>query len=876
MQPRSIAVLLAAILAAAGCSEGVTPSGPAASGMGADTSDARTPEAANRYREIPAEPRDGGRGRSRSGLRLSPFDGCEAFLDHVQTEAAARVQPWGLDPGGFHGGWDMMAVEDSAEATMETMAADEPASTMAPSAVPLSGASDADADGGQSGSGVVGTNVQEQGVDEADIVKTDGTRIVTLSEGVLTNVDISSGRPVETGSLELPESWGAQLFLHGSRAYVITTTSLSIPVASVPAPPTTAPVETAPPTAPSTAPTSNEPPVSQPVVTEPPVTEPPVTEPPVTEPPVTEPPVTEPPVTEPPVTEPPVTDRPVTEPVTEPPVTEPPVTEPIWTSVQGVAVIEIDLAGNGGPAVVSTVRVEGWLLSARLIGGRLLIATTTPHQWQPSPFDWSAEGDEAARERNRQTIVGTGLATWTPQYEVTTPMGTTQGDLLPCDRIHHPADFAGFDLISLIDLDVTAGLPADITSTSASGVLASGQTVYASLDRFYVATTRWFPFDVPMVGDAAESWNETYSTDVHAFSITAGAPVAYVASGSVAGSLRNQFSMSEHQGFLRIFTTTGSPWGQTDSETQLVVLGEADERLEQVGAVGGLGRGETLYSARMIGDRGFAVTFRQIDPFYVLDLSNPAAPAVTGELKIPGFSTYLHPVGEHRVLGVGKAATDDGQVTGFKLSLFDVGDPANPIETATWTMDGTESAAEYDHRAFQMIGSTAVLPIRTWATGGEAFNGAVLFEIGDTITEVGRITHVGAVDAPTTDCRVLGPGDISAEGDLAWMTADPWTTVQLCDADDTGGYGTAWCETVRIDALDQWWFGDPGRVAADLTALGAAADDRLELCYRQDDGWEAAILRSIAVDGTLYTMSTRQLHAHDLATLTPIASIDIT
>jgi hypothetical protein len=846
MQPRSIALALAAVLAGASCS-GATPPGPTASGTAAGSSDARGSGAES---EIPAEPRDIPGGRSRSGFRLAPFDGCEAFLGHVRGEAATRVQPWGLDPTGFHGEWDVMAVEDSAEATME-MAADMPAATM-PAAAPASGD-----DSDQGGSAVVGTNVQEQGVDEADIVKTDGTRIVTLSNGVLTHIDISSGRPVETGSLPLAEAWGAQLFLNGDRAYVITTTSLAVPVTpAVPdvgtvAPATTAPVETVLDTVPPTAPP--------------------------TAPPTTATPTTSAPTTEPTVTEPPVT-APVTAPVTEPPVTEPPVIEPVWTTVQGLAVLEIDLAGSAGPTVVSTLRVEGWLLSARLIGGRLLIATTTPPQWQPWSYDWSAQGEQAALERNRQSIAASGIEAWTPQYEVTTPAGTTQGDLLTCDRIHHPADFAGFDLISLIDLDITAGLPADISATAASGVLASGQTVYASLDRFYVATTRWFPVDVAMEGDAADSWNETYSTDVHAFAITAGAPVAYVASGSVDGSLRNQFSMSEHEGFLRIFTTTGSPWGQTDSETRLVVLGEGDGRLEQVGAVGGLGRGETLYSARMIGDRGFAVTFRQIDPFYVLDLSNPAAPAVTGELKIPGFSTYLHPVGEHRVLGVGKQATDDGQVTGFKLSLFDVTDPTDPIETATWTLDGAESAAEYDHRAFQMIGSTAVVPLRTWGAGGAgpdgAFNGAVLFDIGDTITELGRITHIGPVDAPSTDCRILTADDVSPDGELAWMTTDPWMTVQLCDAGATGGYGNAWCEPVRIDALGQW-FGDPARVADELATLGAAADARLELCYPQDDGWDRAIMRSVAVDGTLYTVSTRELHAHDLATLTPIAAIDI-
>ncbi len=841
MQTRSIALVLAAVLAAASCSEGSATPGPAATGAAADTSDATTADA---DREIPAESRDGGRGRSRSGFRLAPFDGCEAFLDHVQGEATARVQPWGLDTTGNQGGWAMLSVEQAAEETAAAGGGEMPAATMAPS-TPLAAGAAADSDG--EGSTVVGTNIQEQGVDEADIVKTDGTRIVTISNGVLTNIDISSGRPVETGSLPLAESWGAQLFLQGDRAYVITTTSMSVPIEPTAA---TAPATTAPP---ATAPSATSP-----------------TTAPITEPPTTEPPITEPPTTEPSITEPPIT---------EPPITEPPITEPGWATAQGIAVLEIDLAAPDGPSVVSTLRVEGWLLSARLVSERLLIATTTPPQWLPWSSDGTGKGDDAALAANRQLIAGTGLDAWTPQFELSTPAGTTAGDLLSCDRIQHPADFAGFELISLVDVDISAGIPDELTPASAVGVLASGQTVYASLDRFYVATSRWFPADVMAASVDDASWNETYTTDVHAFSITAGAPVEYIASGAVDGSLRNQFSMSEHEGFLRIFTTTGSPWAQTDSETQLVVLGEGDGRLEQVGAVGGLGRGETLYSARMIGDRGFAVTFRQIDPFYVLDLSDPTAPAVTGELKIPGFSTYLHPVGEHRVLGVGKEATDDGQVTGFKLSLFDVTDPTNPIETDTWTMDGAESAAEYDHRAFQMIGSTAVLPIRTWGTNGTGldgtgFNGAVLFDIGETITELGTISHVGPVVEPTTDCRILTPDDVAPDGDLAWMTEDPWTTIQLCDAEARGGYGDAPCQLLTFDTLDQW-FGDPTRVAGELTALGASADARLELCYPPDVGWDLTIMRSVAVDRTLYTVSTRELHAHDLATLQPLAVIDI-
>ena len=118
--------------------------------------------------------------------------------------------------------------------------------------------------------------------------------------------------------------------------------------------------------------------------------------------------------------------------------------------------------------------------------------------------------------------------------------------------------------------------------------------------------------------------------------------------------------MDEHDGYLRIVTTTGSPWSeQNQSESQLIVMEEQGKSLVQVGQVGGLGKGESLYSVRLLDDVGFAVTFRQIDPFYVIDLSDPVNPEVVGELKIPGFSTYLHPVDENIVLGICLLYTSD-------------------------------------------------------------------------------------------------------------------------------------------------------------------------------------------------------------------------
>jgi hypothetical protein len=775
MLPRLAVTALATALVVAGCSgEPVTDR--------ADDPDGTTSASAtvDRTIDVPLERSTGGAGRSRSGVRLAPFDSCDAFLGHVRSEAMARVGSGSLDGYGY--GFEVVAAD---------MASAEASAT----------AEEAAGGTGEAPGGTTGTNVQEAGIDEPDIVKTDGERIVTVSGNVLTVVDITSGTPVATGSLALTDAVGGQLFLVGDHAIVIGNGQVpfDVPLASSDAEASFVDTATA-------------------------------------------------------------------------------SIDQSWNGTPAVTVLDVDLSVAGRPEVVATLRLEGWTISSRLVGERLLLALNTA----PHLVGWAypqSEGDiERALDANREMLAATVSEDWTPQYELTTADGTERGDLLACDQLNRPSDFAGFDVISVVDLDLSAGLPSGIDPSATVGVLAGGQTVYASADRFYVATTRWLPAELaadPAASSDVAVWSEQFETELHSFSYDADSPVAYVASGAVAGSLLNQFSMSEYDGHLRVLTTTGAAWdGSSQSETRLVVLAEDGDRLVTVGEVGGLGRGEALYSARMIGDRGFAVTFRQVDPFYVLDLSDPSAPAVTGELKIPGFSTYLHPVGDHRVLGIGKAATDDGAVTGFKMSLFDVSDPANPSEIATWTMDGADSPAGYDHHAFQMLGTTAIVPIREWNGTESSFNGAVVFEIGDTITEIGRISHVTPGDAPTSDCRGIGLDDVPADSELTWMVGGQGSRLQLCGPDAAGGYGEWYCEVIPFDQLTSW-FGDPTAVIEVLDTLGRVEGGRLELCYQGDDGWSEAVQRSVVANGVLYTMSPSYLHANELATLDLLGTVGI-
>lgn len=172
-----------------------------------------------------------------------------------------------------------------------------------------------------------------------------------------------------------------------------------------------------------------------------------------------------------------------------------------------------------------------------------------------------------------------------------------------------------------------------------------------------------------------------------------------VSTGSIPGQPLNQFSFDEFQGNLRVATTVGGGWwgwggwgSSQESANDVYVL---DINLNILGNVKDLGVTERIYSARFIGNKGYLVTFRQTDPFYVLDLKNPRAPKMTGELKIPGFSSYLHPLKDDQILGVGQ---ENGQV---KLSLFDVSNPNNPQELAKYNLNDYWTEVSSNHHAFQ-------------------------------------------------------------------------------------------------------------------------------------------------------------------------------
>ena len=217
-----------------------------------------------------------------------------------------------------------------------------------------------------------------------------------------------------------------------------------------------------------------------------------------------------------------------------------------------------------------------------------------------------------------------------------------------------------------------------------------------------------------------QQYKSSEQTVIHKFGL--GDSISYLGKGEAPGHVLNQFSMDEYNGYFRVATTVGQVWRSNSqtvpSHSNVYVL---DSSLKQVGKIEDLAPGETIYSARFMGNRAYLVTFKKIDPLFVIGLDDPTDPILLGKLKIPGYSDYLHPYDETHLIGLGKGAVaaeegDFAWYQGVKLSLFDVSDVANPKEVAKYEIGdrGTDSYALNDHKAFlfSKARNLLVIPIR--------------------------------------------------------------------------------------------------------------------------------------------------------------------
>ena len=753
---KALTIAISALILAAACSSDTPRGAPGISGSAepdATTADATTTTTADTE------------GSEGTVIELGPedvvltaglvrFDDCETLLDYLHTEYSARVGPWGFDRGGWFGPMPVIEGAIAEEATADDSGASRVVSAAATSA-PVEGVD------------FSGTNVQEAGVDEADIVKTDGQRIFTLSSGRLVVVDAASRSRL--GEVVVAEGWGRELFIDGDSLLLITRSH-------------------------SDAPDGSE------------------------------------------------------------------------TVIQ-----RIDVSG-GAPELVETLTVQGNYISARSVGGTARVILRYDPQWNfPFVFPQTEAAESVAEEANRAAVLNSTLDDWLPHYTVGSADSSTGSLMVPCGDVHAPSLFSGFGVTTVMSVPIDG----DFDPSESTAVMAPGDTVYASVGSLYVATTRWVDSDTFSDDDEwQDAWRQR-RTSVHRFDITA-AEANYEASGEVLGVIHNQFSLSEHNGYLRIVTTVGGPWGD-ESESHVRVLSTDGGVLAEVGSVGNIGRGEQVQSVRFVGDVGYVVTFRQIDPFYTIDLSDPANPEILGELKIPGFSSYLHPISDSLVLGVGSDADEDGRITGAKVSLFDVSDLAAPREVAVWTAPDGWNDVGWDHRAFLWWApeNLAVIPVNVW---GE-WVGAVVLRVADgTITEVGRVDHTVEGEEPgQTDCRRLTKADLPTTDmddfstELEYMISDEYSAVLACEPGEAGMTG--------FECYDEPFFVEE---AENLELL--RGDESISLCWLNDQ--PNVIVRSIVIGDDLWTLGFKgwgrhdgqapaRLHANDLQTLERLAALEL-
>lgn len=595
-------------------------------------------------------------------LGLQGFSSCDDVLSYLQNNALPMVTAWGLGGGPF-----MFARMDDVMAAAESTVGS----------------------GTDAAQQYSTTNLQEIGVDEPDLVKTDGRILVAIAQGKLFVVDVV-GEMQLLGSVELGDVAPQGLFLIGDQAFVI-----------------------------GSAPNM--------------------------------------------VAQQRLIDPGIGDGLGGDGIAREMMPDSIWWNPMAT-VVKVDLSDPTAPERTEELTFEGWVVASRAVGDsiRMVVSSSswqlpfvTPDQvmanwpeWQQNDANAWTRAESIALSQNRAVVSSSVIEDWFPRYTLESRGGLNQiqdGTLADCDSIAHPEEFAGLGITSILTFDASQGLePVD-----RFGLVTDSQTVYASTDAIYIATQQWQDWNVI----PEREWDrvaEMVTTTIHRFDATDPTSVEFTGSGEVAGWLYSQWAMSEHEGLLRVASTTQSPfWGfrEASSQSLVTVLEPGNGSLETIGVVAGLGVNEQIYAVRFVGDAGYVVTFRQVDPLYVIDLSDPTTPQVAGELKIPGYSAYLHPIGDDLLVGVGQDADLNGQIKGTQVAVFDVSDPFNPRQVDKLTLPGAYSQAEWDHHAFLywQQTSTLVIPIQQ-SNGLNWWNGALAVHAGaDGIRTLAEIEQPGYV-----------------------------------------------------------------------------------------------------------------------------------
>ncbi|WP_162602524.1 beta-propeller domain-containing protein [Nocardioides daejeonensis] len=548
--------------------------------------------------------------------RLTSAASCEDLLARLHAAGSELVGPWGW-------GYGPVYAYDGVQLLRGALAAATPRDLDTASRLTEQSNSE------------TGTNVQEAGVDEPDVAKTNGTILVRVDRHRLTTYDVTGDRVRRLGTLKLPARTSEpELLLRGERALVVD--------------------------------------------------------------------------------------------------------HNWWRGGATSRVTGIDLADPRAPEVADVHEFDGELLSARLTGDDVRLVTSTALPDLPFVHPTRSRSRKEARRANREIVRESTIEDWLPQVR---DDGTTS-PLLDCAAVELPED-GGLGTLSIIGFPI--GDPADRDATA---VLTDSRIVYSSTDRLYLATGMSWGRCCILFDTAARLGGGTGdTTDLHAFALS-GTQATYQGSGQLKGTVRDRWALDSADGVLRVALAIpekrqkGKPTAM--AQNAVVTMAERDGRLEETGRVDGLGVNEEIQSVRWFDDFAVVVTFRQIDPLYAIDLSTDR-PRLLGELKIPGFSSYLHPIGDDRLLGIGTDADQRGRSLGPQASTFDISDPAALAQLSKVTYGrNAELPAAWEPRQFTWLpdANVALTPVMRYG-GRDRFALSVLQVGADGKLTEERVTLAG-------------------------------------------------------------------------------------------------------------------------------------
>jgi hypothetical protein len=542
-----------------------------------------------------------------TGPSLVRADSCDQLLDWYVDGSVGRVTAWG---------WNDMRVYAMEDGVTEDRASSPMAGAGAEPGSPTD----------QVASSGTGTNVQESGVDEPDLVKTNGSVLVRMDGDELTTYDVTGTAPSRLGSVDLPATGEAGYDGGGNAPELLLVGDSAVVLGHG------------------------------------------------------------------------------------------------WRDDGPTTVVHrVDLADPASPTVVDTQTYDADLVSARQYGEtvRLVLSSGLPALDFVTPGD--GLGEREALRRNRQVVRDSTIGDWLPTVS---DGGGPATRLVGCDAMGVPADFSGPGAVAVV------GYAADAPrERSVTGVATSSDVVYSSTDRLYLATSQAWGWGGGCCVDLGRGPSTDGTTDLHALALD-GDDATYVGSGGVDGSVADRWAMDSVDGVLRVAV---GPSAATGNSSSVVTFAERDGELVELGRLDGLGVDEQIMSVRWFDDLAFVVTFRQTDPLYAIDLSDPAAPRRVAALKISGFSDYLHPIGDDLLLGIGTAADRAGQTRGGQAAVFDIADLTAPRRVATheYGRDRNTRAGQ-DPRQFTWLPDrrTALTVVEHWGTYGGATAAISVLQVG--------------------------------------------------------------------------------------------------------------------------------------------------